>query len=295
MHPPSARMGKGGGDGVPRCTPFPGIRGGAAKGKGKGMPGVASPRAPLPREWGRGEPGGGVPYAFPACTGWRSQGRREGPGVVCTLSTQTGWCEEAGRCALIAPPFRTNEEGRGRGSCALACPLSARTGQRGQGKWEAEGDRERWRAFMHPSTRMGKGGGWGQRALVPPFPREQGGTAKGEVAACPRVPHTNGSHGGREGDSAPSAQMGWCGQGVRERKGRGRHALMRPLSTHEGARVSAGGEEETYPCAPPFCAQIEAAVNVGEGEVGGQLTLVCARMEWCVMRPLFDANGQGWE
>ncbi|KAH9051356.1 hypothetical protein EDB83DRAFT_2316843 [Lactarius deliciosus] len=146
---------------VPVCTPS------ARMGKGGTEGGVPSRRA-----YGvarRREKGGAGGYVHPFCTN-REEGRE----------WERGRCREAGRCALIASPFRANGEWRGRGWRALACPLSARTGQRGQGKWEAEGDREGRRAFMRPSTRMGKGGAGDSVPLCPPFRANRAGRPRGK-------------------------------------------------------------------------------------------------------------------
>ncbi|KAH9033726.1 hypothetical protein EDB83DRAFT_2319016 [Lactarius deliciosus] len=247
-----------------------GLRGGAGRG------GV-SLCDPLAREWGREGPGIACsrvpPFRAYGVARPRGRGGAEGDGergrrALCAPLPRKWGRKWPGVAGLRMPPYRTygaacprappfcaNGERWGRGWHAFACPLSARTGQHGQGKGEAEGDGERgWRPSCALPGEWGREG-LGQRALVPPFPHEQHETAKGEGvglgAACPRAHPFRANGIEREGQRCPVLVHTFCANGQR-------------------GRETGGGEEmgrgTACPRVPPFRADAAARTRGKTGE-----------------------------
>ncbi|KAH8983735.1 hypothetical protein EDB92DRAFT_1819365 [Lactarius akahatsu] len=171
---------------MPACTPFP-VNG---EGWGRGS------RAPFLHVWGgvakgREVPGAVYLHATPFCAngegwswGWRALREGEEGG-----SGSEGDVERWGDVPSCAPlPHEWGREERWPASCAPFHTYGALWtrekgwggGQHGEGCMDkVEGVGPMWSAPMcPPSAQMGKGGG--QRALVPPFPHEYGGTARGK-------------------------------------------------------------------------------------------------------------------
>ncbi|KAH8999017.1 hypothetical protein EDB83DRAFT_2324743 [Lactarius deliciosus] len=177
-------------------------------------------------------------YPLPAHTGRRGQGERDAGGSVpaCTPSAQMGKGGTVA-CPTRSPRIRggaAKGEGRGRGSRAPfpheRGGAKRQGGQCGQVKREAEGDRERRRALMRPSARMGKGGG-----------RRVGPGGRGAAGIVRPLSVCEGGGGGQ------------CG----ERKGgRGRRlALLQPLFDANGVGEGVGrrggersGKGRSRPC-----------------------------------------------
>ncbi|KAH9015689.1 hypothetical protein EDB85DRAFT_2024298, partial [Lactarius pseudohatsudake] len=262
----SAQMGKGPGVAYPRVHPSCAY-------------GAACPRTPPSARMGKGA-GGGVPSR----KGRRSRGKGRGRGqrgegwraLVCPFRGQggkggTGGNGERGR----RHPFRANGEGRRR-------RVLARMGRDGPGRGREGGG---GRPHAHPfcaNGRRGQGEREGRRRgtadpRAPPFrangaaacpcaalPREWDGGTWGDGrgpeggTACPRAPHfyANGvaRTGGRVGGGIPSCALSSCAHFLRSNG---------------------------------------AAVNAGEGEEGGRLTLVhpCLRTNGAA-RGVRDVEGR---
>ncbi|KAH9083945.1 hypothetical protein EDB83DRAFT_2309821 [Lactarius deliciosus] len=266
-HPPSARMGKGGGPGwacpcvPPTCTYGAG-RGGVG---GDGESGWYALAHPLPREWGSEGPPVACPPVPPSHT-YRG-GAANGAGVG------LGATGRGGRVPSVTPSMRMGKGGIGRR--AHARPFhAARTWGKGRGRGRGGDGMPSCAAFPRErgGTDRGQGEG-GTPSCAPPFYTRRGGSQCGggeeegwDLPSCAPFLRSNGA-GRRSMRGKGKTREGKTDPARDEGKGRGVGRGFTLRSTRGKGKTREGA---TYP-----------ARNEGEG-VG----------RWPVfLRPLFDANG----
>ncbi|KAH9028867.1 hypothetical protein EDB85DRAFT_2276245 [Lactarius pseudohatsudake] len=296
--PPFPRMGRGGaGGGV--LLHFPRVRGGVAKGKGRGWRATCpcAYGAAWPRE--KGGAGGGVP----ACTSLvREWGRERLEGHV---PSRAPFLCERGRAArerraLMHPSMKIGKGGAGakgegvRAGVVCRCAHSFRAN--GKGGVDERGKGGRRPALVHTFCVNGGHGQGGREGAeetvcpsVPPFraerARKRGNRTRTKAAWPRRSRYENDEvsdsarrlalqrrrsgadkeEGRARGNGRTQRHDRWCGQGVRERKGRGDMPSCTPF-LHAKGRGGRGGD---LPMCAPFLRSNGAAVNAGEGEDGG--------------------------